>query len=564
MYSTNLKNLLLFFLAVIFSVALMFSFIELPRLADNLLRHLIGFPGFDPGNDEFSAYKTDLFIGALYLRWIGYGSLALILIFIITGYLTRKSSLMWAGAFVLFLPVFGQFALSMFFLSGLGILRSGWLPFMDISPNILKLGEVIYLPYHGFMWVGRLFNLDLHLFISWCLMTSGIFLFVWGVTVWLQNRFSSKAVAINLIYKVSRHPQYLGWIIWSYGLLLYSSRLNTMKISWEISPSLPWLLSTMIIVGICLMEEIHMLKKNGENYRRYRSKTPFLLPLPMRLNSLLGLPARFLTGKKHLESRLDVFYITGIYTMVLITVSLFLLNLNGKQNIANRAAAEIPPEEIASVVQEIRNTPGRRTLHIPFNNLIRAGDTAIPPLSEMLKDSNAVIREFSADALGKIGNIHSVKYLIPLLEDSVARVRNSAAQALGHIGSEDALPVLMRMLQDPIDPGLRSWICDALGNIGSESAWEQLVPELKDSRWWHRNMVLNALTKINTKKAMPQVIAALQDENPNVRRNAVMILLRAKPPDARSALEAVLTDEDFETRFYARQALELLKQRPPE
>ena len=36
---------------------------------------------------------------------------------------------------VLFLPVFGHFALTMFFLGGLGFLRLLWMPFLDVSFN---------------------------------------------------------------------------------------------------------------------------------------------------------------------------------------------------------------------------------------------------------------------------------------------------------------------------------------------------------------------------------------------------------------------------------------------
>lgn len=127
--------------SVVFSVALMFAFIELPRLLDNLLQENVGFPGFDHGLDDEEAYKTELYIQALHLRLIGYVSLALVLAFIVLGFVTSKSSWAWAGALVLFLPVFGQFALSMFFLSGLGMLRIGWMPFLDISFEFLNLGQ---------------------------------------------------------------------------------------------------------------------------------------------------------------------------------------------------------------------------------------------------------------------------------------------------------------------------------------------------------------------------------------------------------------------------------------
>ena len=62
--------------------------------------------------------------------------------------------------------IFGQFAYSMFFLPGLGILRTGWLPFMDISWNVLENGNVIYIPYRILLWVFNLFGWYAHHFIS--------------------------------------------------------------------------------------------------------------------------------------------------------------------------------------------------------------------------------------------------------------------------------------------------------------------------------------------------------------------------------------------------------------
>ncbi|MFC2088964.1 hypothetical protein ACFLSX_05120, partial [Calditrichota bacterium] len=160
-------------MAVVFSIALMFAFVELPRLLDVVLQDNVGFPGFDQGIGDDNAYKADLFISALHLRWIGYGSLLLVFLFILLGFLTKKSGWAWAGAFTLFLPVFGQFALSMFFLAGLGILRVGWLPFMDISFQVLELGNVIYVPYWIPMWFFNLFGWNTHLFLCYFFLTLG-------------------------------------------------------------------------------------------------------------------------------------------------------------------------------------------------------------------------------------------------------------------------------------------------------------------------------------------------------------------------------------------------------
>jgi hypothetical protein len=75
------RNLILFLISVVFSVALIFAFIELPRLLDNLLHNNVGFPGFDHGSGDVEAYKTELYIQALHLRLIGYISRAIVLVF---------------------------------------------------------------------------------------------------------------------------------------------------------------------------------------------------------------------------------------------------------------------------------------------------------------------------------------------------------------------------------------------------------------------------------------------------------------------------------------------------
>ncbi len=47
--TTKFKDILLLLLAIVFSVALMFASVELPRLIDSFLQKDVGFPGFDQG-----------------------------------------------------------------------------------------------------------------------------------------------------------------------------------------------------------------------------------------------------------------------------------------------------------------------------------------------------------------------------------------------------------------------------------------------------------------------------------------------------------------------------------
>jgi len=547
----ELKGISLFILALIFSFALMFAFIELPGFIDATLQEKVGFPGFDQGIDEFNAYKSDLFIDSLYLRWIGYASLTLIFTFIVLGFVTKKSGWAWVGAFALFLPVFGQFALSMFFLAGLGILRVGWLPFMDISFNILQLGNIIYLPYWILMWVGGLFNWNAHQFISYFFMAVGGLLFVWGVLVWLQTRFGGSKIASNTIYKFSRHPQYVGWLVWSYGLMLFSLNINNMKKSWSISSSLPWLLAVMIIIGICLIEEIRMKEENGEEYENYKKSTPFLLPIPRWLKNILNFPVRLLIKKDTPSTKTEAAGVTLFYTIILVLLSLFCVDFGTVEQDQLISGPIDLKHQIELVVKEIKITE-RRNIHKHFNRLKNLGSISIKPLIDLLSDPNPVVREFAAITLGDMKANAAMEYLITLLNDKEARVRNNAAISLGKLRSEKALAPLIYKLNESTEPGIRNFIYSALGEIGSEKAWSTLLSGTKDSIWFVKNSAINALCEIDSEEAAEIIKNSLHDENANVRRNSVYLILKYKIKSLKEEVRFLFEDEDFETRFYSK------------
>jgi hypothetical protein len=43
----------------------------------------------------------------------------------------------------------------------------------------------------------------------------GLLIFILGVLAWFYARLEKKGTADFWIYRFSRHPQYLGWIVWS-------------------------------------------------------------------------------------------------------------------------------------------------------------------------------------------------------------------------------------------------------------------------------------------------------------------------------------------------------------
>jgi protein-S-isoprenylcysteine O-methyltransferase Ste14 len=551
-------NFFLLLLAVLISVALMFAFVEIPTLIDNFLQKSNRFPAGDYGSITSDSFEMRYYVRGMGLRWIGYGSLAIILALIVTGFVTRKSGFVWTGALAMYLPVFGGFAMSMFFLSGLGILKAGWIPFFELSENFMHLGKVIFVPYWILMWIFRQFGFYAHQLLAWFFMGVGSGLFTWGVLVWFQTRFGQKGVATQLIYKFSRHPQYLGWIIWSYGLLLFSLTVNQMKKSWGTEASLPWLLSTMIIIGICFLEEQKMAEIQGEQYLEYRKRTPFLFPLPKWLSRILLYPSKLFFENDFPGRKREIVGLTLFYTLSLIGLSMFFTerNMSKTYNHISKKNSQIL---IDSLVVEIKSAKSSRNINQPFEMLMQFGDRASESILLMLNDSSEIARNYSVQYLGELKCEEAVIPLLGLLNHSSEKTRLAAITALGKIGDDFAVDPLLCLLKNNPSEKMIPWLIDALGNIGSEKSWEPVLNYSTHDFWFTRVNVVKALNNINREKSWIYIYAFLEDEHPQVRLNAVKLILQFQPKNAEESLQKVLKDENYEVRFFARQALKQIQ-----
>jgi protein-S-isoprenylcysteine O-methyltransferase Ste14 len=446
----------------------------------------------------------------------------------------------------------------MFFLAGLGFLRVGWLPFLDISFDILDLGKVIYVPFWILRWFLGLLKWDPHNFIPWLFMAIGAFLFTWGVLLWFRSRYSGDKVATSRIYKISRHPQYLGWILWSYGFILFAPFTKSMKMSWTVPESLPWLLMTMTIVGICMLEEIKMMKITGGKYANYRESSPFLFPLPSLLNRILTLPARLVTRGEYPTKRIQVLWIVLIYTAIFMALSLIWMDLG-----ASRKADQSSPEsrrELSEIMNKLNEAGDQRRVIYPLMNEIPLfGEAGQDSLFLLANKPNNHIREFAIMFLGQMEVREAEDILIHSLNDSIKRVRSSAILAVGQIRSERAVDSLSGMLVDPQQNNNTFLIYGALGSIGDPAAIPVLVRGLDGGAHYNQIAALDAIMAIDPRQGLSYVFEELNDENEEVRRNAVINCIKTGDPVVVDALGAMLEDEDFEVRFYAKQGIKRLK-----
>jgi protein-S-isoprenylcysteine O-methyltransferase Ste14 len=319
--------------AVVFSVALTFGSVELPLLLNRGLEAAFGsklFPqGIWSGPNES---PSELYIQNHFLRPIGYACLAGVLALIVLGLVAERGRLAFAGALLFFLPVFGHFAIQMFFLAGLGFLRLIWMPILDGAYGLtgdhefwlFRLGDVAFLPYVGILKLGDFVHLNLRLSLPYVIMGIGIFLFSLAVIAWFRARWLNQGIAQYWVYRFSRHPQYLGWIVWSYGLFLFFIRHHEgsyFQIGWGIPDSMPWLVSMMVIIGVALVEENRMRRERGQEYEAYAARTPFLFPLPRLFSATMALPMRLVLRKKRPERGFEVAVVVSLYLALLVFAS---------------------------------------------------------------------------------------------------------------------------------------------------------------------------------------------------------------------------------------------------
>lgn len=559
MRSKVIQNIGLFLLAVVFSIGLMFAFTELPKLLDRLIQTSIATPHSDPAYDSM---RIELFYNAYEIRLFGYVCLSLIVSFIIIGFITRKTGWAVVGGVALFLPVFATFANSMFYLAGLGLFNVILFPFLDISLSLIDLGKVVLIPYWILMWFFRLFNWYAHNFLIYLFMVTGAFIFVLGVFAWFKARYNKQKVAKHWIYKYSRHPQYLGWIIWSYGLMLYGPSLNQMKKSWGWNGTLPWLLSTLVIIGICLLEEIKMKENSKDDYEEYRNRTPFLFPIPGLLKRIIKTPIWFIIRKDRPEKRKEVGLVTALYAIIFMALSLFWVDLTPKKNESILTTKPYSQNRVDSLIVEIRKPQSRRYRDTkPFGELLSMGDKTYPILMQLMEDPNLDVREYAIQAASKYKVREAIPSLIGALDDPEFRVTQSAIRGLGDLEAKEAIDTLLYFLENPIEGVSQDLLLSALSKMGCTKIMPYLEKRLKNGKWYQHSGALRYMMRIDFEVAKKHIYNSLQDERHLVRREAVTMLLDTLPEDAVPHLKKVIHDENWDVRFYAQQAIQLIREK---
>lgn len=314
-------------MSIIFTIALFFASTIIVFYTNSTLLEI--FPDYG-----IQDYQITLEIKER-LMPIGLIMLGITFALIIIGFIFRRGWLSTAGTIAFYLPVFGAYSMTMFYLAGIGILRVLWMPLITIDPGVFELGHIVLIPKFVLfesLWTRIIDNSEYRLIdgaISNGLILLGILIFAIGTATWFLVRLKDERVASIGIYKYSRHPQYLGFLLWSYGILFTVAGMPVPFGGLLLTPSLPWLFGLFIILAVASQEEISMVEKYGLEYTTYRDTTPFLFPLPRQISHILSIPIRYIFKKDRLESGREIAVVAIFYLVILIVLSVPFAILHG-------------------------------------------------------------------------------------------------------------------------------------------------------------------------------------------------------------------------------------------
>ncbi len=168
----------------------------------------------------------------------------------------------------------------------------------------------------------------------------------------------------------------------------------------------------------------------------------------------------------------------------------------------------------------------------------KIGDpSAVPALVRALDEWSPDVRQAAANALGQIGDASAVPQLLEVLHDERMGARGAAARALAMIGLP-ALPGLIAELRNK-DPHVRQYTATALGMIGDDAAVPELVKMLHDLNEvdFVRHAAVEALVDIGA-ASVPGLILALDDPDADMRELAAEALELIGTAEAFEALSA--------------------------
>jgi HEAT repeat protein len=130
------------------------------------------------------------------------------------------------------------------------------------------------------------------------------------------------------------------------------------------------------------------------------------------------------------------------------------------------ALGQIADPQVVKPLVSLLGDPDRFIQNMAVVALVGLGEMSTKQLEAALSNKNLYVRQNATKALGMIGDVTAVDYLIPKLTDQDPSIRAAAAEALGNIGDSRAFAALSITLTDE-NTFVRATTKDALQKLES-------------------------------------------------------------------------------------------------
>jgi HEAT repeat protein len=247
--------------------------------------------------------------------------------------------------------------------------------------------------------------------------------------------------------------------------------------------------------------------------------------------------------------------------------------------IAVRTARELPGRDTTqAVAKELDQAPPDRQIPLLLALADRKDDAVLPKVLQVAESGSRPLRVTAAGLLDRFGDLACVPVLLNGATDSDPELARTAKSSLARLGGKEvdadllarlrlangkarqvllelaaqrriqsALPIVLRSTEDS-DAGVRRAALDTVGVLGNEQQVGDLVRLLSSAQNVDDRedieRALSAVCRRSGGKALPQVLPLAQSSNGAVRKIGLRALSSIGGPEALSAVNAALTDQD--------------------
>jgi twitching motility protein PilT len=170
---------------------------------------------------------------------------------------------------------------------------------------------------------------------------------------------------------------------------------------------------------------------------------------------------------------------------------------------------------------------------------------AIAALDRKLRAGPTTLRHAVLHAIENIGSDEVLPVLVRGLTHQQLAIRTRAGEVLRTLSQKGTIDVARAIiwLAHSGDVNARRTAAELARSGGATLVWPRLVSLLRDTDWWVRERVADALVELAGHQLTPHVIDLLSDPSDVVRRFGVELLARLKDPASLDALAHAASDD---------------------